>query len=67
MATSYYDTEVRLGFTADINEARREMNQLQMQLEKLSVTPVSAKGFEKQITQANNEVLKLMMNYYLLV
>lgn len=59
MATSYYDTEVRLGFTADINEARREMNQLQMQLEKLSVTPVSTKGFEKQITQANNEVLKL--------
>ena len=59
MATSYYDTEVRLGFTADINEARREMNQLQMQLEKLSVTPVSTKGLEKQITQANNEVLKL--------
>lgn len=59
MATSYYDTEVRLGFTADINEARREMNQLQMQLEKLSVTPISTKGFEKQITQANNEVLKL--------
>ena len=59
MATSYYDTEVRLGFTADINEARREMNQLQMQLEKLSVTPVSTKGLERQITQANNEVLKL--------
>lgn len=59
MATSYYDTEVRLGFTADVNEARREMNQLQMQLEKLSVTPISTKGFEKQITQANNEVLKL--------
>lgn len=54
-----YETEVRLGFTADINQAKQQMNQLQAQLEKLSTTPVSTNGFDKQITQANNEVLKL--------
>ena len=50
---------IHLGFTADINQAKQQMNQLQAQLEKLSTTTISADGLKRGITEANNEVIKL--------
>lgn len=51
---------IHLGFTADINQAKQQMNQLQSELDRLSRLEIKTPdGLTQGLTQANNEVLKL--------
>ena len=51
---------IHLGFTADINQAKQQMNQLQSELDRLSRLEIKTPdGLTQGLTKANNEVLKL--------
>ena len=53
---------IHLGFTADINQAKQQMNQLQSELDRLSRLEIKTPdGLTQGLTQANNEVLKLIL------
>ena len=52
--------KIHLGFTADINQAKQQMNQLQSELDRLSRLKIKTpEGLTQGLTKANDEVIKL--------